>query len=361
MRRLRSFSAPFVPIATVAMLSVAHPADPQNQIQPLLPNLAVDEALVAVTQQAFFEDCESQGLLSRGLNCRCVADRYPVARLQKLSDQLRFLQRTNQTAPLGILSTPRAQMDYDTKNGTSSDVEGGAASSGPEVLKTVFNHYYNRVGSQCKDGSVLARQQETDCLTQSSLTLNPGVALADFCACYADEFKRLFETTPGPASPSAAVSYAGPATLKCVNPPKASPTRPKVEIPKPPEPPGPAPVVAHPLAGRWRRAEANAPSLSFIIDYQGKGSFSLQDERLGERARLRLNLTCNTNWTPCTVEADPALNVTKAFARTQNNGLVVQVLYGDGKMELRMFEVQREGELTVLSLAGTTGSSRYVR
>lgn len=183
----------------------------------LWPNLAVDEAVVKQQQVLFGQRCKERFGNRPDIDCGCMSERYPHARLQVLTDALRQWDRRQriacQSSP-GSCDAPdrraflwlmeaKTQKNYPTLEGEPLPrPRGGRAGTD---LETVFSYATTKLDVQCRNYDWMGADAEERCLQNvrsGSLKLRPGTSTKGYCAC-------VRQSTAAQMSESEALSKCG--------------------------------------------------------------------------------------------------------------------------------------------------------
>lgn len=183
-----SQSAPSPPGTGGAQAAQGKTPSDQPSDQDILPDLAVDEAVVASQQQQFRKRCEDERWPQKGVNCDCAVEQYPNARLVVLSQLIRGAEVQKEMHCRDV-SAPGCRVTLEQYNRYTS----------PEFQKT-YEPERSTVGFEvtrrpaCRDNTMIAQQEERNCLQRANggmLSLPPGKSTTGYCSCVKQEVEKF--------------------------------------------------------------------------------------------------------------------------------------------------------------------------
>jgi hypothetical protein len=176
-----------------------------------LPDLAVDDTVVAQQQEAVRTTCEEDARTHVSMDCACMVGRYPDFRLRELSKAIRGaeVQRDRQC---GISVSSRfckkAVDEYAKLTSREGQIEFNA-------IAIDTSHFYLEELPNCKNSAALGKQVAEQCLGGMHPPLPPGKSTKEFCACVGEHYQKGFETAEGTFSSSLDVRLKTAAWAAC--------------------------------------------------------------------------------------------------------------------------------------------------
>lgn len=171
---------------------------PTSKQEEVWPNLAVDETIVKQQQAQFGERCRKQYGDRPDIDCNCMTERYPQARLQVLSDDIRRMDQRQRLVCEGGLEScdapdrraflwlmeAKTQKNYPTSAGRPTPVPRGDGTN--TGIDSVFNLATMKLDVQCRNYGAIGADAEQRCLqnVQTGLIkLQPGTSTKAYCGC----------------------------------------------------------------------------------------------------------------------------------------------------------------------------------
>lgn len=212
-----------VALAALVFLSAAPPAAGQSKLP--LPEVAVDNAIVAQQQEEVRKACvEDNSSIPKGIDCNCLASNYPEFRKHRQQEGLAQLKaRRDSICALGTAAGECTQLTESLAKISDREFQihwfPGQRPPDPRrpnqaaKSKLDLGVIYLDLAARCKDGAALAKRIESECLASNAAPA--GKNKEAYCSCFAGSYKRGFEQDKGRFSSNLDVELKTAATLAC--------------------------------------------------------------------------------------------------------------------------------------------------
>ena len=190
-----------LPLAFAAWVFTAAVVPAAAQSSGPLPEVAVDDAIVAQQQEEVRKACvEDNSSIPKGVDCNCLASNYPEFRKRKQQEGLAALKaRRDATCALGTAAGECAQLTESLAKISDREFEihwfPGQRPPNPrrpdKTAKLDLGVIYLDLAAKCKDGAALAKRVETECLASNGAPA--GKSKETYCSCLAGYYRKGFE------------------------------------------------------------------------------------------------------------------------------------------------------------------------